>query len=299
MQEVTNPAAIEAAVIQYCEVIDNDYPEIAVVCPYCGKGKKHCWINAEKNTFRCYKCNASGNIYTLLRYFGVEDIDGYLQEVEDDTPLKELAEIHKSVQPDWTRGTIGLMEDGILPKKGREYLESRGVLELAKELDFRIGVEGKVMGNIIIPITDNGKVVNYLGRRFMFSGDRYMGPHKDEGFTPKGTLVYGIDRVKNGPLVLVEGVFDALALWEYGGVALMGKTASTAQISRVLTAASSVTILLDREGTEDETKKLVKAFCGLVPLYLAQMEEGKDASSDKEVAILAIKNAKLVEEGYL
>ena len=30
-----------------------------------------------------------------------------------------------------------------------------------------------------------------------------------------------------------------------------------------------------------------------------QMEEGKDASSDKEVAVMAIRNAKLVEEGYL
>lgn len=299
MLEVTNPAAIEAAVIQYCEVIDNNYPEIAIVCPYCGKGKKHCWINVEKNTFRCYKCNTSGNIFTLLRDFGVSDIEGYLREVEDDTPLKELAEIHKSVRPDWTKGTVELMEDGFLPNKGREYLYSRGVLELAKELGFRIGIEGRVRGNIVIPITDNGKIVNYLGRRFMFSGDRYMGPHNNEGFTPKGTLVYGIDRVNGEPLVLVEGVFDALALWEYGGVALMGKTASQAQIRRVLTAASSVTILLDREGTEDETKKLIRAFCGLVPLYLAQMQEGKDASSDKEAAIIAIRNAKLVEEGYL
>lgn len=296
---MTNPAAIEAAVIRYYEVLDNDYPEISIVCPYCGKGRKHCWINVEKNTFRCYKCNASGNIYTLLRDFGIEDVDGHLLEIEDDTPLKELAEIHKNTQPDWTKGTVDLMGEGLLPKRGREYLDSRKVLSLAKELGFRIGVEGRVRGTIVIPITENGNVVNYVARRFMFSGERYMGPHKDEGFVPKGTLVYGIDRVKNGPVVLLEGVFDALALWEYGGVALMGKTASTAQISKVLTVASSVTILLDREGTEDETKKLVKAFCGLVPLYLAQMGKGKDASEDTEEAVMAIRNAKLVEEGYL
>jgi hypothetical protein len=297
---VTSPMAIEAAVHRYCEVLNTDYPEIAIVCPYCGKDRNHCWINVEKNTFRCYKCNISGNIYTLLRYYSIENIDDHLKELEDDTPLRELIEIHKDAKPDWTKGTVDLFEEGYLPRKGRGYLESRNVsLSLAKELNFRIGIEGKVRGTIVIPIIDKGSVANYVARRFMFSGERYIGPHKDEGFTPKGTLVYGIDRVQNEPVVLVEGVFDALALWEYGAVALMGKTASTAQISRVLTVASSVVILLDREGTAEEVKKLVKAFCGLIPLYIAEMKSGKDASSDTDEAILAIKNAKIVEEGYL
>lgn len=291
-----SPSVIEAALEAHFDILEERYPEVSMVCPYCGKGNNHCRFNVEKNAFRCFRCNESGNIYTLLNFIGIKDIDSLLISIEDDTPIKELRRIHSKELPDWTIGTIELDSESVIAKRGREYLSSRNVsLELARELQFRIGIEGRVDGTIVIPIIDNGKVQNYIARRFMYAGSRYSGPHKDEGFTPKGSLVYGINRISNSPVVIVEGVFDALALWSFGGVALMGKTASPAQIARVLTVASEATILLDREGTEAEVAKLIKSLYGLIPLKLAKMERGKDASEAPDEAIKAIRNAKEVD----
>jgi hypothetical protein len=211
--------------------------------------------------------------------------------------LSVLEQIHKSEiqkveKPDWTVGTRPLDTQGVLADQARTYLTGRGIsLILAEQLDFRIGLEGKAFGYIIIPIHEDGEVKNFLGRSFMGSRQRYTGPHADENYAPKSHLLYGFDRIIDH-VVLVEGVFDALALWEYNAVALMGKEMSYNQLVKIINRVKSVSILLD-SGCEKETKQIAKKLLGFVEVKISTMPVGaKDASSDTTTAIQILKEAK-------
>jgi len=115
------------------------------------------------------------------------------------------------------------------------YLVERG-LTLETLVDFGVGYcdKGMMAGRITIPIHSmEGQVVAYAGRHV---GDPPEG-------TPKYKLPPGIrkslelsnlDRAKteSGPLIVVEGFFDAMILHQFGhrkAVALMGSSLSPIQ----------------------------------------------------------------------
>jgi len=163
-----------------------------------------------------------------------------------------------------------------LDKLEREhpYLIERG-LSLETIIDFGIGYCGKGMmaGRIAIPIHNaEGEVVAYSGR---FPGE----PSED---TPKYKLppgfrksqeLFNIDRVckepANRPLIIVEGFFDCMKLYQHGWhrvVALMGSTLSIAQedlIAKHTNGDSQIIVMLDEDeagiaGREDIACRLSK-----------------------------------------
>jgi len=118
------------------------------------------------------------------------------------------------------------------------YFEQRGIT-LETVIDFGLGYfagdKGLMVGRIVIPITNvKGEVVAYAGR---WPGEppsadtpKYKLP---TGFR-KGLELFNIDRAvkEQGPLVIVEGFFDAIKLHHNGWrrvVALMGSTMTSAQ----------------------------------------------------------------------
>ena len=153
-------------------------------------------------------------------------------------------------------------------------LEQRGLIP-ETIIDFGIGYcsKGMMADRIAIPIHNvKGEVVAYAGR---FPGE----PAED---TPKYKLppgfrksqeLFNIDRAvkEQGPLVIVEGFFDAMKIHQNGWrrvVALMGATMSAAQeelIKRNTCLNSQVIVALDENeagqaGREDIACRLSK-FC--------------------------------------
>jgi DNA primase len=112
-------------------------------------------------------------------------------------------------------------------------------------------------GRIVIPIHNvNAELVGYIGRW----------PGQPPGDTPKYKLpkdfkksaeVFNLYQAKKQPegqpLVIVEGVFDAIKLWQHGVkkvVALMGSSLSPAQeelIVRHTNARSTVLLMFDED----------------------------------------------------
>ena len=151
------------------------------------------------------------------------------------------------------------------------YLTERG-LTPETVVDFGLGhcAKGMMAGRIAIPIHNaDGKVVAYAGR--------WPGEPPD-GSTPKYKLppgfrksqeLFNLDRAgkEPGPLIIVEGFFGAMKLWQCGVkrvVALMGSTLSTAQaelIRKHTDSRSQVIVMLDedeagRAGREDIVSRL-------------------------------------------
>jgi hypothetical protein len=211
-----------------------------------------------------------------------------LQEIF--TPA-ESAEITKI--PDWTEGTCDIKTIGRLPKLAREYLLTRGITaELAEKLDFRVAVSGKYMGRILMPVTENGIVCNFVGRLFMGNGKRYDGPHKGEGYKNKGELLYNLDKLQyNSRIVIVEGIFDCVSVMDkYPTVAILGKSLSDTQAEKLLNKAESVVILMDG-GFVESAKKIAEKLLGFVPVSLGIMDIG-DPNDSPELAVKAVENAK-------
>ncbi len=126
-------------------------------------------------------------------------------------------------------------------------------------LEFGLGYcsKGMMTGRIVIPIHNvEGKVVAYAGRW----------PGEPPGDTPKYKLpagfrksleLFNLDRAikepADHPLVIVEGFFDCIKLWQHGVkriVALMGSTLSPAQeelIRKNTTPHGRVIVILDED----------------------------------------------------
>ena len=159
-------------------------------------------------------------------------------------------------------------------ERDHPYLSERG-LSLETIVDFGIGfcAKGMMSGRIAIPIHNvEGKVVAYAGR---FPGEppgdtpKYKLP---QGFR-KSLELFNIDRAvkepSDKPLVIVEGFFDCMNLWQHGCrkvIGLMGSTMSEAQeylIRQHADRDSRVIIMLDedeagRTGRDDIAVRLAK-----------------------------------------
>ncbi len=127
---------------------------------------------------------------------------------------------------------------------------------LARETVEAFGVgycgRGILRGMIGIPIHNSqGQLVAYAGRRLKPDDIRKHGKYKLPGGFEKSRELYNYHRAKEvmakEGLILVEGYFAVLKLFEYGFsnvVAAMGTAVSSAQLE-LLAAASDVTILFD------------------------------------------------------
>jgi DNA primase len=151
-------------------------------------------------------------------------------------------------------------------KTDHPYFAERGISSDAIA-HFGLGFceRGSMAGRIVIPIRNaEGSVVAYAGR---WPGE----PPKD---TPKYKLPAGFKKSQEifnldaatvetdeEPLIIVEGFFDCVGLWQLGltrTVALMGSSLSAAQealLRERTTAATRIILMLD----EDEAGRVARA----------------------------------------
>ena len=138
------------------------------------------------------------------------------------------------------------------------YLKERGLTKEAIEY-FGIGFHGGkgiMHGRIVIPIANSqGEVVAYAGRWPGSEPPDGEGKYKNPPGFHKSLEIFNLHRAKacarEHGLVLVEGYFDVIRLWQHGichAVALMGTTLSAAQEALLIDAVSTqgrITLMLD------------------------------------------------------
>ena len=148
-----------------------------------------------------------------------------------------------------------------------QYVRERGITaDTARH--FGIGFfpgRGSMNGRVVIPIrNDAGELIAYAGRSIDDkSGPKYKVP---SGFK-KSAVVYNLDEVKKLPaeerkrVVVVEGFFDCLKVWQSGFpavVALMGASLSEDQ-EKLLCSFQSIVLFLDNDETGRETAASIAA----------------------------------------
>lgn len=192
-------------------------------CPYCldetGKPDKRqsLGIKPAIQFFQCFKCGARGRL---------RDVPDDVLVLEaraaklDKTPAP-LPRKPQEYEPMWGDDAW----DSIFLQRPLRYIKARGVTRRTCQ-EARIGcaLDGYLAGRIIVPVldVDESTWLGYSARDWTDKLDpRYRYPRG----MARGTLLYNwaaVYRATDVPLIVVEGVFDALPFWP-DAVACLGK----------------------------------------------------------------------------
>ena len=253
----------------------------AYYCPFCHHSKPKLEVNftdGQKNPWHCWVCNKKGtNLVTLLK--------------QAKAPSEKIAEIKKHVSYKDYRNNIKKVEAINLPKefkplleltksdiKGRQalaYLKKRGVSK-ADILRYNIGYcDGGVYDYmIIIPSYSHEGSLNYFVARNYnpHSPVKYKNPPMSKDVVPFELFINW-----SSPLILVEGMFDALAV-KRNAIPLLGKHIQRELMKKIVTSeVKKIYIALDQDAQKDALKFCEQLLNEGKEVYLVNMQE-KDPS---------------------
>jgi DNA primase len=272
------------------------------VCPiHAGHNHGQFRVSLSKNCWICFgDCHAGGSIIDFVSRkegIGIRDAALLIQEwfgVGTSNSGRQSVSMpdrnNGHVVPVATRNpplklTLGQMDDN------HEYLHARG---LSKETIATFGVgfcpRGVLAGRIVIPIHNAvGSLVAYAGRWAGIPAEnkpKYMLPR---GFR-KSLELFNLHRAKeidpSQPLVVVEGFFGCMSVWQAGHrrvVSLMGSMLSAAQEERIaqLTGEDGLVLLLfDEDGAGRKGRREAQERLGKrVVVGTIRLNEGQQPDS--------------------
>ena len=198
-------------------------------CPFCNHHKKKFAINF-RNGYHCWVCDTRGkNIYRIVRRFGdyqqrqkYRELQGLVDLSDFEEMFKEYNNIQEKQILEMPEGFVSLCNKD-LPMDSTDafrYLSSRGIGR-REILKWKIGYckEGRYAGRIIVPSFDVDGDLNYfIARSYVGHQRRYLNPPADRD------LVFNELNIDwDEPVILVEGVFDAIAAGS-NAIPILGST---------------------------------------------------------------------------
>lgn len=291
-------------------------------CPiHQGTNRTQFRVSVSKNIWNCFsECKHGGNVLDFIaRMENVTIHAAALKAVEwfglPTTGVEAEAKSLPTVPSAVRRGRSDPPSTAVEPgtpnpplkfqleklEQNHPYLAERG-LDPTTSLSFGLGycAKGMMAGHIAIPIRNaEGQLVAYAGR---WPGEPPEGTPKYK-LPPrfrKAMELFNLDRASqvpsDQPLVLVEGFFGAIKLWQLGVkrvVALMGSTLSTAQadlIRRHTDSRSRVLVMLDedeagRAGREDIVQRLAPAVFIKVHAFERDGQQPEDLTAEEIAAL--------------
>tara|TARA_A100001015_G_scaffold179887_1_gene200071 strand:- start:1573 stop:2508 length:936 start_codon:yes stop_codon:yes gene_type:complete len=204
--------------------------EYLFTCPFCNHHKKKLSINFGKGYWKCWVCDTRGkNIYRIIRKFGTYQQRQKWLELEGRLDLNEFENIFSEMKNEKDEQIINLPDEFIslcnkrLPRSSRRpllYLKARGITK-SEVLKWKIGYcdSGRYSGRIIIPSFNSGGDVNYfVARSFVGHKQKYLNPPAE-----KDVIFNQLSVDWDSPVILVEGVFDAIVAGE-NAIPILGST---------------------------------------------------------------------------
>lgn len=187
-------------------------------------------LNWRRGVWCCYGCGASGTASRLLggrKPTPAETVRGLLERAKRPKPERTL------VPADFRKLT-----------RVNNYLRNRGLTDRDVR-DWGLGVAGDY---VIFPARVNRKLVGWQGRAMTYGREpRYCSAPGARDYV----MGYDLAKRRGGPLVVVEGPFDAVRVWQAGWpvVALCGGgSGARYKLIATLAAKRAVIIMLDNDG---------------------------------------------------
>jgi len=223
-------------------------------CPACidraGKvdRKMSLRVNLYTGWYSCYRCGVRGCIEVPEEKRMLAPIAG--PRLPRATEPATLVAPPEGFLPLWKEP--GITSVGAEP--AREYLRSRGLVDTEVWRSVGIGccLSGKTAGRVVVPVlTETGGWLGWVARAWRPGSWRPYLNARGMVIGTTGNLFNeaALREATEAPVLIVEGVFDALALWPMAA-AVLGKP-TTAQVQTMRTAARPVVIVLDGDAWEE------------------------------------------------
>ena len=226
---------------------------ISVHCPFCQHRKPKLEIKVVdspdgSNPWQCWVCGTKGRtIRSLLKHLNLTraEADNILQYVKKGEEQKETAK--KAIRlPEEFESLELAPHSSVYANRVRKYLYARGLTDI----DFvRYGIgycmSGKYADRVIIPSYDENNILNYFVARSLESKPylKYINPDVN-----KSDIIVFENLVNwDEPIILCEGVFDAMAI-RRNAVPLLGQNISPALMKKIITSpVPQIYLVLDKD----------------------------------------------------
>ena len=254
--------------------------EIAFHCPFCNHHKKKLQVNLETQKWHCWVCNKGGyKVGILLRKINapreiikevLKHLDEYVSYSKDKEEVtKYEVSLPKHYKPLWIKTNDPLYRNAIV------YLKRRGI-GVIEILRYSIGYcnGGRYSNRIIVPSYDTDGKLNYFLARDMFPDSKFK--YKNPPMS-KDTVCFELFVNWNEPVILCEGVFDAISVRK-NVIPLLGKFPSKTLVKRLIEKkVKTVYVALDEDAKKDAVKLSKFLMDYGITTYLLEMN-GKDPS---------------------
>ena len=257
----------------------------AFKCPFCTHHKPKLEVNLRttdkrENFWHCWICSAKGK--TLLSLFK-----------KMKAPSNKIGELNILVVPDNTKSIelnviqlpkefislVKSIEDRISQieaKHALKFLKSRGITQ-DDIIKYNIGFckEGKYESRIIIPSYDEDRKLNYfIARDYK---DKTPQKYKNPPIAAKDVIGFELYINWDAPIILVEGMFDALTI-KRNVIPLFGKAIHSRLLQKLVkSSVDRIYIALDNDARRDALKQAEMLMSYGKEVYMVEME-GKDAN---------------------
>lgn len=222
----------------------------AYTCPKCNHHKPKLEICLDENSvdyqkFGCWVCKTKGK--KLINLFKAIDApsDKILELksiVKTANPTEQKEHDIKVQLPEEYQSVLN--NSSFAAKRALTYLKSRGLTE-DDIIKYNIGYceTGKYADMVIIPSYDESGSLNYfVGRSYIPESNRKLNPDVSRNIIPFEILINW-----NSPIILCEGMFDAISI-KRNAIPLLGKNIQSKLMSKIVSSTvKKVYIALDKD----------------------------------------------------
>ena len=262
--------------------------------PFTSHHKPKLQINTQTQKWHCWVSNQGGHkLYQLFKklkatseqFNELTDLVGGFHSLSSNREkVKEnIVRLPKEFKSLWSNGS------SIIGKHSRVYLNNRNVSN-GDILRYGIGYceEGMYSNRVIVPSYNSDGELNYfVGRDIYEGGFKYKNP-------PVSKDVIGFDLFINWnePIILCEGVFDAIAI-KRNAIPLFGKTIPKSLKKKIYEKkVKEIYILLDKDAISDAIKITDDLMKNGINVYFVSLSEEDPSDMGFKKVINLIKETK-------
>ncbi len=246
-------------------------------------GKWHCWVSNEggHNLFQLFK-KAKATHDQMDELSKLVGKPNYRRD-DSETTKKQVVKLPRDFKSMYEKSNSPVYKQAMM------YLLKRGVTG-NDILKYNIGYceEGAYRNRVIIPSYDKNGTLNYfVGRDVYNSKLKYKNP-------PVSKDVIGFELFINWdePLILCEGVFDAIAI-KRNAIPLFGKTVqSKLKTELYLQSVKKIYVVLDEDAKKDALKLTSKLMENGIEVYFVHMRDKDPSDIGFERMLHKIKNTR-------
>ena len=252
-------------------------------CPLCNHHKPKLEVNLTenregKNPWHCWACDARGTtVYNLFKQVKAPS-DKFVELgslVKSSKSIKETQVVSTVALPNEYISLYNVDTSGIIARHALAYLKNRHVSK-HDIIKYNIGYckEGLYKNMIILPTYDADGRLNYFTARSFEKEPyvKYRNPSASRDVVPNEHLINW-----NIPIILCEGLFDAMAI-KRNAIPLLGKNIQSSLMKKIVTSVvDKIYIALDRDAIKQALKFCERLMAEGKEVYLVDLQD-KDPS---------------------